>query len=167
MIEHFLICCLLFAVLLTRGPRMKVPFTFYDRYERINTYNWSCFCLDKKRHLHIFLSYNREGKKKDSIRASHFSISSPSSSVRQTRIKSSGQAWCTAGFFWSRSTTYDRAGPAMNFRVNAVEFYEVKIAARRSTLSRVTRLKSRNREIATLLLLSRYIVSAKLARPGE
>lgn len=82
MIKQFLICCLLFAVLLTRGLRMKVPFTFYDRYERINMYNWSCFCLDKKRHLHIFLSYNR-GKKKDSIHASHFSISSQSSSVRQ------------------------------------------------------------------------------------
>lgn len=163
MIKHFLICCLLFTVLLTPGLRMKVPFTFYDRYKPINMYNWSCFCLDKKKHLHIFLSYNR-GKKKDSIYASHFSISSPSSSVQQTRIKSSGQAWCTAGFFWSRSTTYDRAGPTMNFRVNAVEFYEVKIAVRRSTLSRVTRLKSRNRDVACS---PRYIVSAKLARPGK
>lgn len=155
MIEHFLISRLLFAALSTRGLRMKVPFTFYDRYKRINTYVRSCFCLVKKWHLSIFLSYNR-GEKKDAIYASRFSISSPSSSVRQTRLKSSGQARCTAGFFWSRSTTYDRAGPATNFRVNAVEFYEVKIAARRSTLSRVTRLKSLNCDVACSLSIRRW-----------
>lgn len=163
MIKHFLICCLLFAVLLTRGLRMKVPFTFYDRYKPINMYNWSCFCLDKKA-AYIFFSLIIVRKKKNSVYASHFSISSPSSNVQQTRIKSSCQAWCTAGFFCSRSTIYDRAGPTMNFRVNAVEFFEVKIAVRRSTLSRVNRLKSRNRDVACS---PRYIVSAKLARSGK